>query len=66
MKTQRENEIALNKDQLAYDNLKNVQRAEAELRKRRDASEADALQDAARTQATSVTWVESCAQEIRQ
>jgi hypothetical protein len=51
---------------LAYDNMKNVQRAEAELRKRRDASEADALQDAARTQATSLTWAENCAQEIKQ
>ena len=45
--------------------MKNVQRAEAELRKRRDASEADALQDAARTQATSLTWAENCAQEIK-
>jgi chromosome segregation ATPase len=42
-----------------------VQRAEAELRKRRDVLETDVLQEAARTQASALTWSENCAQEIK-
>ena len=43
-----------------------MQRAEAELRKRRDANETDVLQEAARTQTNNLNWINECGQEIKE